>query len=136
MNRREYSTKDRHGVAVMERPPVETFLGYDDDGACPICDGRGFTWEMDMEDPDGGGLPEPCPLAEQTPELHGQPRMTVSLWTDYDEERQESWRVTITNGDRWQITGTVRHLGRGLWPGDVLRDLEAALTTTTERRPR
>ena len=70
MNRREYSTKDRHGVAVMERPPVETFLGNDDDGTCRICNGRGWTWEMDMSDPDGGGLPEPCPVAYQTPELH------------------------------------------------------------------
>lgn len=126
MKRREYTT-DRHGVAVMDRPAAEVFV--DEPDTCPICNGRGWTWESDMSDPDGGGYPETCPVAYQTPELHGQPPMTVSLW----EERQESWRVTITNGDRWQITGTVRHLGRGLWPEDVLRDLEAALTTTERR---
>lgn len=133
MNRREYTT-DRHGVAVMERPPVETFLGSDDDGTCPICGGRGWTWEMDMSDPDGGGLPEPCPLAEQTPELHGQPPVTAAVWCDYTEDREERWRVTITCGDRWQITGSVTTLR--CRPGEVARDLSASYEPVDYERRR
>ena len=132
MSRREYTT-DRHGVAVMDRPPGEVFA--DEPETCPICNGRGFTWEMDMDDPDGGGYPETCPVAAQTPELHGQPPVTAAVWCDYTEDREERWRVTITCGDRWQITGAVTTLR--CRPGEVARDLRARYEPVDyERRSR
>ena len=59
---------DKHGVPMLAEPLRE--IEEQMLTGCPICDGRGFTWEMDMDDPDGGGYPETCPVAYQTPELH------------------------------------------------------------------
>lgn len=43
---------DRHGVAVMDRPAAAVFV--DEPDSCPICDGRGWTWDA------WGG--DPCPI--------------------------------------------------------------------------
>lgn len=59
---------DRHGLPQLTGSIEEIEAGMQ--AGCPVCDGRGWTWEADPTDPDGGGLPCPCPLAGQFPTLH------------------------------------------------------------------
>lgn len=69
---RHYSThrnggdNDRHGLPRLRGTVEKIEAGMLSE--CPVCDGRGWTWEQDLES--GAGVPCPCPIGEQMPEWH------------------------------------------------------------------